>query len=71
MEDLCKSTNSFIFNPTIKEQLVDIFNHLLMDVSKQIDMSKHSTEIIKEYSIPILSEKQINIFNGIIEKHKN
>ena len=71
VEDLCKSTNSFIFNPTIKEELVDIFNHLLMDESKQIDMSKHSIEIIKEYSIPRLSEKQINIFNEIIEKHKN
>jgi glycosyltransferase involved in cell wall biosynthesis len=71
VEDLCKTTNSFIFNPTIKEQLVDIFNLLLMDESKQIEMSKHSIEIIKEYSIPKLSEKQINIFNEIIEKHKN
>jgi glycosyltransferase involved in cell wall biosynthesis len=71
VEDLCKTTNSFIFNPTIKEQLVDIFNHLLMDESKQIKMSKHSIEIIKDYSIPNLSEKQINIFNEIIEKHKN
>ena len=71
VEDLCKTTNSFIFNPTIKEQLVDIFNHLLMDESKQINMSKHSIEIIKDYSIPNLSEKQINIFNEIIEKHRN
>jgi hypothetical protein len=71
VEDLCKKTNSFIFNQTIKEQLVDIFNHLLLDESKQIEMSKHSIEIIKEYSIPKLSEKQINIFNEIIEKHKN
>jgi len=55
----------------MKEQLVDIFNHLLLDESKQIEMSKHSIEIIKEYSIPKLSEKQINIFNEIIEKHKN
>jgi glycosyltransferase involved in cell wall biosynthesis len=71
VEDLCKTTNSFVINPTMKEQLVDIFNHLLMDESKQIEMSKHSIEIIKEYSIPKLSEKQINIFNEIIEKHKN
>jgi hypothetical protein len=28
-------------------------------------------EIIKEYSIPKLSEKQVNILNEIIEKHKN
>jgi 1,2-diacylglycerol 3-alpha-glucosyltransferase len=70
VEDLCKKTNSFVFNPTFKEQLVDIFNLLLLDESKQIEMSKHSIEIIKEYSIPKLSEKQINIFNEIIEKHK-
>ena len=71
VEDLCKTTNSFVFNPTNKEQLVDIFNHLLLDESKQIEMSKHSIEIIKEYSFPKLSEKQVNILNEIIEQHKN
>ena len=66
VDDLCNENNSRKFNPHKQQELIAIFNDLLLNDSKLEKMGEESLKIIQINSPQKLIEKQVAFFNSIL-----